>query len=158
MDDRGGHDALRARLLDVHRAVVHEHVDTQLHASGHLVERAMEIVVGHSDPLQPGRGGLVRATPPVARHVNPVALRVPLADRLDRVWVRHAGGDVLVGVRLLHAVDDRVALEHGDAPVALLLVGQLHAVALARDALKQVPVVVQGRVDVQRDLRHGFVQ
>ena len=44
----------------------------------------------------------------------------------------------------------------GDAPVALLLVRQRDAVALERDPLEQVPVVVQGRVDVQRDPGHGF--
>ena len=95
---------------------------------------------------------------PVARHVDPVPRVVPGAHGLDGVRVGHPGGDVLVRVRLLDAVHDRVALEHGDAPVALILVGQVDAVALVRDSLEQVPVVVQGRVDVQRDLRHGFVQ
>ena len=46
------------------------------------------------------------------------------ADRLHRVRVGLGGGDVLVGVGLLDAVHERVALERRDAPVALLLVGQ----------------------------------
>ena len=148
-----------ARLRDVHRTVVHEHIDTQLHTSRDLVERAVEVVVGHPDPVEPGRGGLVGASPRrwLVTWIQWPGV-VPLADGLDRVRVRHAGRDVLVGVRLLDAVHDRVALQHRDAPVALLLVGQVDAVALARDPLEQVPVVVQGRVDVQRDLRHGFVQ
>ena len=59
--------------------------------------------------------------------------------------------------RLLDAVDDRVALEHRDAPVALVLVRQVDAVAVLDDPLEQIPVVVEGGVDVERDPGHGAV-
>ena len=42
---------------DVHRAVVHQHVDAELDAAGDLVERAVEVVVGHADGVEPARGG-----------------------------------------------------------------------------------------------------
>ncbi len=119
-----------------------------------LVERAVEVVVGQADRLEPAGRRLGRALSAVARDVDPVAGLVPAAHGLDRVRVGHAGLDVLVGVRLLDAVDERIALERRDAPVALLLVGQVDAVALARHSLEQVPVVVQRGIDVYRDLGH----
>ena len=94
------------------------------------------------------------APPPVARHVDPVAALVPVAHSLHGVRIGLARGDVLVRMRLLHAVHERVALERRDAPVVLVLVGQMHPVALLHDALKQVPVGVKRRVDVQRDPGH----
>src|SRR4051794_35707954 len=36
VEDRGAHDAVLAGILEVHRAVVHQHVDAQLHAAGDL--------------------------------------------------------------------------------------------------------------------------
>jgi hypothetical protein len=87
--------------------------------------------------------------------VDPVALLVPLAHGLDRPLVGLAREDVLVRVRLLDAFDDLIPLEDRDAPVALLLVGQVDAEALERHPLEQVPVGMDGGVDVQCDLRHG---
>ncbi len=158
MDDGGRHDAGLARPNDVDRAVVHQHVHAELGAAADLVEGAVQVVVGQADLLEPagrGDGGL---RPAVTRHVDPVAALVPSAHGLDGTLVGHSGGDVLVGMRLLDAVDHGVALERSDAPLVLLLVGQLDAVALSHDALEQVPVVVQGRVDIERDSGHGLVQ
>ena len=143
-----------ASARDVHRAVVHQHVDAQLLAAGDLVERAVQVVVGHADLLEPALGGRPGAAAAVARHVDPVAALVPVAHGLDGVGIRLAGGDVLVRMGLLDAVHERVALEGRDAPVVLVLIGQMHPVALLHDALKEVPVGVQRRVDVQRDPGH----
>ena len=112
VDQRGRDDAGFAGAHDVHRAVVDEHVDLELDAAGHLVERAVQVVVGQPDLRRAsGRCAARRLRAPVARHVDPVARRVPVAHGLDGVLVGHAGEDVLVRVGLLDAVDHRVALE-----------------------------------------------
>src|SRR5436309_2481031 len=59
-------------------------------------------------------------------------------------------------MRLLDAGDQLVAFEERDAPVGLVLVGKLDAETLLRDVVDQVPVVVQGGVDVQRDSCHSI--
>jgi hypothetical protein len=92
----------------------------------------------------------------VARDVDPVACGAPVADRLDGVRIRLGAEDVLLGVGLPDALDELIAIERGDAPVALLGVGKLHSEALLGDAIEQVPVVVERRIDVDGDARHGM--
>ena len=103
------------------------------------------------DPLEPALGGRPRWSPRrwLVTWIQ-WPLLVPVAHGLHGVRIGLARGDVLVRVGLLHAVHERVALEGRDAPVVLVLVGQMHPVALLHDALKQVPVGVKRRVDVQR--------
>ena len=106
----------------------------QLHAAGDLVEGAVQVVVGHADALEPARGGRRGVRAAVARHVDPVAAarasRARSPPRPGRARRRRCSRRSGVSS---HAVHERVALERRDAPVALVLVGQLHAVALLRD-------------------------
>src|SRR5207248_4449236 len=101
--DGGAQDAFCSSLAEIDGAVVDEHVDAELDAPGDLVVRAVEVVVGHPDVVQPLLGGGSGAAGPVARHVNPVALCAPGRHRLHRTGVGLGRQDVLVGVRLLHA-------------------------------------------------------
>ena len=73
VDDGGRQDPRVAGARDVHRAVVHQHVDAELHAARDLVEGAVQVVVGHPDLLEPALGGRSASRAPVARHVDPVA-------------------------------------------------------------------------------------
>ena len=94
---------------------------------------------------------------PVARHVDPVPLLVPGAHGLRGVGVGLGRDDVLVGVRLLDAVHHRVALERGDPPVVLVLVGQVDPITLLDDPPEQRPMGWQGGVDVECDARHAAI-
>src|SRR3954454_13604507 len=53
MDDGRAQDALLTGFFEVHGAVVDEHVDVQLDAAGDLVVRAVQVVIGHTDALEP---------------------------------------------------------------------------------------------------------
>ena len=96
----------------------------------------------------------MRGAGAVTGHVDPVPAAVPVADRLDRPGIRLGRLDVLVCVALLHRCDQLIVLELRDAPQTLLVVGQLHPEAAARDLIEQVPVVVERGVDVECDPRH----
>src|SRR4051794_7987290 len=154
VDDRGAQDALLARVFQVHRAVVHEHIDVELDAAGHLVVGAVQVVVRHADPGQPSLGGLPRPLRTVARDVDPVPFSVPARDGLDGVRVRLRLLDVLVAMALLDQTLELARLELRDAPAELLLVRQPDTEVLLRETVQQIPVVVQGGVDVECDPRH----
>jgi hypothetical protein len=94
----------------------------------------------------------------MAGDVDEVPVLVPAPHRLDGARVRLGARDVLLGVRLAHRGAQVGRPQARDAPVALVGVGQLDAVALEHDALEQVPVVVQRGVDVQGDARHVRVR
>ena len=53
VDDRRARMPSSRARRDVHRAVVDQHVDAELDAAGDLVERAVQVVVGHADRLEP---------------------------------------------------------------------------------------------------------
>ena len=73
------------------------------------------------------------------------------ADRLDRARVGLGGEDLRLGVRLADGGVELLGLEPVDLPHDLLRVGDRDAEAALRDLLEQVPVVVQGGVDVDGD-------
>src|SRR5437868_6883861 len=92
--------------------------------------------------------------PVVKEWLEAIAEPEPVADRLDRPGIRFGRLDVLVCVALLHRCDQLIVLELRDAPQTLLVVGQLHPEAAARDLIEQGPVVVERGVDVECDPRH----
>ena len=136
---------------EVLRAVVDQQVDLQLGAARDLVVGAVQVVERQPDLLQPRGGGVLAVARPVAGDVHEVALLVPAAHRLHRARVGRAGEDPLVGVALLDAELELVGAQTGDAPRELLVVGQLDAEASHRDLREHVPVVVERRVDVDRN-------
>ncbi len=76
------------------------------------------------------------------------------ADRLDGARIGLGGEDLRLGVGLPHRGGELLGLEAVDLPYDLLRVRDRHAEAALGHLLEQVPVVVQGRVDVDRDA-HG---
>src|SRR4029077_7769038 len=130
------------------RAVIDEQVDVKLHAAGDLVKGDVQIVEGELDALQPRAGGRAAIERAMAADVYEVALVVPVAHRLDRPRVGPSGEDALVAVALLDAQRQLLGTQARDAPGELLLVWKRHAEAPHRDLREHVPVVVQGRVDV----------
>ena len=132
--------------------VVHEQVDADLRAVGDLVERAVELVVGEADPVEPGGRPGLAVRRPVRGDVDEVAGLVPRADRLHRPRIGLGGQHVLLPVRLGHGGTDLLGAQQRDLPRDLVLVRQGDAEAAA-DGLRELrPVVVQGGVDVDRDL------
>ena len=132
------------------RAVVDQEVHSERHAAGDLVERAVEVVIGHADRVEasvpsptwaasrrwPSRLSSVRRVP--GRTVSTASGKGSAA-----AMSRPSGSPRRSGTsasRSSAVIPSRVAL-----------VGQLDPIALARDLLKQPPVVVQRRVDVQGD-------
>src|SRR4051812_3566117 len=148
-------DARVDRADDVHRRVVDEQLDADLAAAGDLVERAVQLVEGQPDVLQPRLGRRVAALLAVAGDVDEVPGLVPARHGLDRALVWRARGDRLVGVRLGDADLELMGLQARDPPVELLLVGQLDAEAPPGRLGQAVPVVVEGRVDVDGDAHAG---
>ena len=73
------------------------------------------------------------------------------ADRLDGARVGLGAEDLRLGVGLLDGGRELLGLEAVDLPHDLLRVGDRDAEAALGDLLEQVPVVVQGRVDVDGD-------
>ena len=139
------------RPQEVLGAVVDEQVDVQLDAAADLVVRALQVVVGQADLLQPARGGVAGVRVAVAGDVDEVTVVVPAPDGLDRVGVGLAGEDRRLTVGLLDAEVQLVGPQARDAPVQLLLLGQVDAEAAQCGGRQPVPVVVQRGVDVDGD-------
>src|SRR4051794_11311920 len=154
MDDRGAEDALLTGVFEVHWAVVDEYVDVQLHAARDLVVGAVQVVERHADAVEPSARRVSRALRAVARDVDPVALLVPALDGLDRFRIGLGLLDVLVAVALCDHVLHLVGIELSDAPAVLLLVRHADSEVLLSEAVEQIPVVVQGGVDVECDSGH----
>ena len=110
--------------------------------------------MGQADPLQPARRHVVRGRVAVARDVDEVAVGVPAVDDLDRARVGHAREDDRLAVGLGDADGELVLAQAGDPVGRLDLVGQRDAEAPAGGLGEDVPVVVEGRVDVEGD-PHG---
>ena len=107
--------------------------------------------IGNADLLEPARRGLVRGGVAMAGDVDEVTVLVPAPDRLDGVGVGLAGEDRRLAVRLLDAEVQLVVAQARDAPVQLLLVGQVDAEAAQGGGRQPIPVVMQRGVDVDGD-------
>ena len=92
----------------------------------------------------------------VARDVDEVAGGVPGVDDPDGVVVRDAGRDHLWLVGVDDARVRLLWLKARDPPRRLTLIRQLDAVQLLCRGPELVPVVVQRRVDVDRDTHGGL--
>ena len=159
MLERGDRDAGVDRALQRLRRVVDQQVDADLLAAGDLVAGAVELVVGQADLLQPAGGGVVRLARAVGGDVDEVAGLVPARDGLDRAGIRLGGEDVRLGVCLADGGVQLLGLEAVDLPHDLVGVGDRDAETALRDLLQLVPVVVEGRVDVDGDAhRRGWVR
>src|SRR3954470_15507048 len=154
MHERRRPDAVLDRALQVGRAVVDEQVDADLVAAGDLVERAVQLVEAQPDLAQPLLGGRVRGGRAMAGDVDEVARLGPAVDGLDGARVGAAGEDHLVAVGLLDAAGQLLVPQARDPPGQLLLVRQLDPEAAAGGGREDVPVVVEGRIDVDGDA-HG---
>ena len=140
--------AARATVV---RAVVDQQVDVDLRQRATL---SMEqYSSSNSRPMLRSHRSVasVRALAAVARDVDEVTLGVPAVDRLDGAgYGRPARIAARSGSRRCTSRSCSSA-QPRDPPGELLLVGQLDAEASLAGVREDVPVVVEGRVDVDRD-------
>src|SRR4051794_8409988 len=92
----------------------------------------------------------------MARDVDPMSLLVPGANRLGGIRVGLRARDVLVGVGLGDRFPHGLLWDLGNPPAGLVLVCEVHAVTLAHDRAEEIPVVMQGGVDVDGYPGHGL--
>ena len=154
VDERGRGDAGVDRRLEVLGRVVDQQLDADLAAAGDLVVGAAELVVGQPDPVQPGLRGLLAGGGAVRGDLDEVAGLVPAPDGLDRAGVGLGGEHAVVGVGLRDDGPHLLGPQQRDRPGDLLLVRERDAEPAPAGVGELVPVVVQRRVDVDRD-PHG---
>src|SRR3954452_6012493 len=148
---RGHADAPVEGLLQVHGRVVDEQLDAELLTACDLVPRAVEVVVGQPDPLEPRGRRVVAGLGAMGRDVDEVAELVPRPDGLDGARVGLGPEDRLVLVRLLDHALQLLGTELVDLPDALLLVGEVDAEPPPGRLGEVAPVVMQRGVDVEGD-------
>src|SRR3954452_5675226 len=92
----------------------------------------------------------------MAGDVDPVPALVPRPHRLDRTRIRLGTGDVLVRVGLHDGFAQDLLWDLREPPGGLLVVFEVHAVALANDRAEEIPVVMESRIDVDAYTCHVF--
>lgn len=114
--DRRRRDACPASPLDVYGAVIDKKVDAKLFASRHLVKRAIQIVVGQADLVEPKLGRRPRVLVAMAGYVDEVASLMPVCHRFHGPVVGSRRKYVVIGMGLRDALDELGAVKLGYVP------------------------------------------